>query len=72
MFVMNLHVFFCSNVMPSIFSFGKAPSHMPDIDHSQEVEDPERYKGEVYEDNDEHRSIILALLGQLKLGMDLT
>lgn len=37
-----------------------------------QVEDTVRYRGEEYEDVEDHRSIILALLSQLKLGMDLT
>ena len=42
------------------------------IDHSEDVEDEEEYKDTELGAVDEHKSIILHLLSQLKLGMDLT
>lgn len=42
------------------------------IDHSKDVEDEEEYKDTELGAVDEHKSIILHLLSQLKLGMDLT
>ncbi|XP_036365788.1 oxysterol-binding protein-related protein 11 isoform X1 [Octopus sinensis] len=42
------------------------------IDHMQDVEDEEEYKDTELGAVEEHKSIILHLLSQLKLGMDLT
>lgn len=42
------------------------------INHDDEVEDEAEYKDQELEGVEEHKSIILHLLSQLKLGMDLT
>ena len=42
------------------------------IDHDAEVEDSPGYREEELGGVEEHKSIILHLLSQLKLGMDLT
>ncbi|KAL5007603.1 hypothetical protein ScPMuIL_016409 [Solemya velum] len=42
------------------------------VDHDEEVEDEKEYKDTELGEMDEHKSIILHLLSQLRLGMDLT
>lgn len=42
------------------------------INHEEEMEDEAEYKDKDLEGMEEHKSIILHLLSQLKLGMDLT
>ena len=42
------------------------------IDHNDEVEDSTMYKDSELGAMEEHKSVILHLLSQLKLGMDLT
>ena len=42
------------------------------INHEDEIEDEKEYKDSDLESMDDHKSIILHLLSQLKLGMDLT
>jgi hypothetical protein len=42
------------------------------INHDEELEDEGEYKDKDLEGMEEHKSIILHLLSQLKLGMDLT
>ena len=42
------------------------------IDHDEEVEDECEYTDTDLEGVEEHKSVILHLLSQLKLGMDLT
>lgn len=42
------------------------------INHEEEAEDEAEYKDKDLEGMEDHKSIILHLLSQLKLGMDLT
>ncbi|KAH3883415.1 hypothetical protein DPMN_007370 [Dreissena polymorpha] len=44
----------------------------PPVVHEEEVEDEEEYHDQDLGGVEEHKSIILHLLSQLKLGMDLT
>ncbi|XP_064601309.1 oxysterol-binding protein-related protein 11-like, partial [Liolophura sinensis] len=48
------------------------PNPPEQLNHDEEVEDSEEYKDSDLEGVEEHKSIILHLLSQLKLGMDLT
>jgi len=43
-----------------------------DVNHDEEEEDEVEYQDTDLEGVEEHKSIILHLLSQLKLGMDLT
>ena len=45
---------------------------MPPLEHEDEVEDEGEYTDTELGGVEEHKSIILHLLSQLKLGMDLT
>ncbi|KAL4224720.1 Oxysterol-binding protein-related protein 10 [Mactra antiquata] len=63
----------------SFTSANDLPYIMPDtagpdgpINHDEEIEDEGEYKDKELEGMEEHKSIILHLLSQLKLGMDLT
>ena len=53
-------------------STSNPPTFAQQINHDNEVEDASEYTDTDLEGVEEHKSVILHLLSQLKLGMDLT